>query len=250
MSVAEIVALVLAGFIGSIANAMAGGGTFFTFAAMVAFGLPALDANATSAVGFLPSSLAIGAAYRDETLARWRKVVPYGVIGIVGGIGGAVLLIRLGDARFRPLVPWLIGGATLLFAFSGQLRTAVQRIAGHGGIGPLGGYALISGIAVYGGFFGAGMGIMLLAGLALVEHGDFHEANATKNIVATLSQTVAVVLFIIGGLVRWPEAIITMLAGTAGGYVGVILARRIPIGVVRGVVVAVGAALTVVFAVR
>lgn len=250
MSAAEIVVLALAGFVGGIANAVAGGGTFFTFAAMVAFGLSTLDANATSAISFIPASFAIGAAYRDETLARWREIIPYGVLGLVGGLSGALLLIWLGDARFRPLVPWLLGGATLLFAFSDQIRVAVQRVAGHGGVGPLIGNGLVAVVALYGGFFGAGMGIMLLAALALLEHGDFHTANATKNIVATLSQTLAVVLFIIGGLVHWPQAIVTMLAGAAGGFVGIVVARRVPTVIVRGVVVAVGAVLTIVFAIR
>jgi uncharacterized membrane protein YfcA len=250
VSATEIALLALAGFAGGIANAVAGGGSFFTFSALVAFGMATLDANATSAVALVPGSLAIGAAYRKETLARWREVVPFAAIGIAGGIAGAWLLIAMGDARFRPLVPWLLGGATLVFALSGTIRAAVARSAGEGGIGPVGGYALIAVVAVYGGFFGAGMGIMLLAALALIEHGDFHKANATKNVVATLAQGVAVVLFIVGGLVHWPEAIVTTLAAILGGYLGVIVARRVPETIVRWTVVAVGAALTLIFALR
>jgi uncharacterized membrane protein YfcA len=247
VSPAEIAILAASGLAGGIANAVAGGGTFFTFAALVAFGVSSLDANATSAVALVPGSLAIGWAYRDETLARWRVMVPFVLIGIAGGLAGGWLLIAIGDEGFRPTVPWLLGSATLLFALSGPIGKWVQRVSGHGGIGRLGGYALVCAVAVYGGFFGAGMGIMLLAALVLLESGDFHKANATKNVVATLSQALAIVLFIANGLVHWPQAMVIMIAAIAGGYAGVIVARRVPVAVVRGVVVAVGAALTVAF---
>jgi uncharacterized protein len=246
----EVVVLALAGFIAGIVNALAGGGTFFTFAALVAFGMPALDANATSAVALVPGSIATGAAYRREMKAYWREILPFALIGIVGGIAGAWLLIAIGDARFRPLVPWLLGSATLLFALSSRIRAAVETIAGHGGIGPLWGRVVVGIVAVYGGFFGAGMGIVLLAALAVMGTGEFHKANATKNAVATVSTSVAVVLFMAGGLVRWPQAIVTTLAAIAGGYLGVLVARRVRVSTVRAAVVAVGAVLTLIFFLR
>jgi uncharacterized membrane protein YfcA len=105
-------------------------------------------------------------------------------------------------------------------------------------------------VAVYGGFFGAGMGIMLLAALAVMGTGEFHKANATKNAVATVSTSVAVILFTAGGLVRWPQAIVTTLAAIAGGYLGVMVARRVRESTVRAAVVAVGAVLTLIFFLR
>jgi uncharacterized membrane protein YfcA len=245
----EFIVIALAGFAGGLVNALAGGGTFFTFAVLVAYGVSTLEANATSAIALVPGSLAVGFAYRKETVTRWRTLIPAAVIAIFGGLAGGALLIAIGDARFRPLVPWLLGAATLLFAFSGRLREFVNAHAGHGGIGAVGGYILISLVAVYGGFFGAGMGIMLLAVLALTEVGkfDFHTANATKNVVATLSQTFAVALFVIGGLVHWAEAAIITVTSIFGGYYGIRIAKRVPEAIVRGVVVAVGAALTLLF---
>jgi len=250
VSVLEVLVLALAGFLGGIVNAVAGGGTFFTFAALVAFGMSTLDANATSAIALVPGSIATGAAYRHESAKYWRAILPFAVIGVVGGVGGALLLIALGDARFRPLVPWLLAGATMLFALSAQIRGLVEKIVGAGGIGPTGSSIIIALVAIYGGFFGAGMGIMLLAALALMGNGDFHRANATKNVVALLAQSVAVIIFIIGGLVRWPQAIVIMLAAIAGGYLGVLLARRVPETIVRATVVAVGAVLALVFFLR
>lgn len=250
MTLAQFLIIGAAGFLGGIANAVAGGGTFFTFAALVGFGMSTLEANATSAVALVPGSVAIGAAYWDETRTRWRAMVPFAIIGIVGGLAGAWLLISIGDEGFRPTVPYLLGGATLLFALSGTIRRFVMRHAGEGGIGRVGGYLLISAVGIYGGFFGAGMGIMLLAVLAIMEAGDFHKANATKNVVALLSQGVALVLFVAAGLVHWPEMLLIAVTSVIGGYLGVTVARRVPEAAVRAVVVAVGAGLTVIFALR
>ena len=250
MSALEVIVLALMGFLGGIVNAVAGGGTFFTFAALVAFGMSTLDANATSAVALVPGSFATSAAYRYEISKYWRDIFPFAVIAVIGGLGGAALLIAIGDQRFRPLVPWLLAGATLLFAFSTPIRGAVRSIAGSGGIGPVWSCALIAVVTVYGGFFGAGMGIMLLAALALMGSGDFHRGNATKNVVAVLAQSVAVILFIANGLVRWPQAIVTTLAAIVGGYLGVTLARRVPEAIVRATVVAVGTVLTLIFLLR
>jgi uncharacterized membrane protein YfcA len=251
VTVPEVLMLALSGFAAGIANAVAGGGTFFTFPVMVAYGMPTLNANATSAVALVPGSLATAAAYRHETATHWREVVPLALIGIAGGIVGGWLVIALGDEGFRPLVPWLLGTATLLFAFGAQIRRFVGRIAhAQGGASRAVAYAIMSCVAVYGGFFGAGMGIMLLATLTIVEHGDFHKANAMKNVIALLSQAVAVVLFFAGGLIWWTESLVVMLAAIAGGYLGVGLARRVPEPWVRGVVVVIGVALTVAFSLR
>lgn len=251
MSFLEVALLLITGFFAGIANAVAGGGTFFTFAAMVGFGMPTLNANATSAIALVPGSLATTIAYLPETKKNWRKSVPFALLGIAGGVIGAWLLVAIGDEGFRPLVPWLIALATVTFAFSAGIRRAASRVAGQA-TWPMriAAFALMSAVAVYGGFFGAGMGIMLLATLAIIEEGDFHKANSIKNIVATVSQAVAAVLFIWKGLVVWPQMLVTVTGCIAGGYLGVLAARRVPEKVVRGVVVAVGATLSIVFLLR
>jgi hypothetical protein len=140
----------------------------------------------------------------------------------------------------------------LLFAVSGKISDLVKIMSGHHGLGPGVRNAVLGIVAIYGGFFGAGMGIMILAAVALTEAGefDFHKANATKNVVATLSQTLAVLMFIAGGLVHWPEAGIICVTAIVGGYYGIYLTRRISVGLVRAIVVTAGAALTLVFFLR
>jgi uncharacterized membrane protein YfcA len=251
MTFTEIVLLALAGFAGGVANAVAGGGTFFSFPIMVAFGMSTLDANATTAVGFVPGSLATTAAYWQDTRHRVREIVPFALIGIAGGVVGALLVIGIGDAGFRPTVPWLLAGATLVFAFSGKIKAYTARFTQKGARHAKAiAYVLMGLAAIYGGFFGAGLGIMVLATLAVIEDGDFHRANATKNILCVLAQIMAVVLFVWNGLVHWPQALVTITGAILGGYYGIVVARRVPEHIVRAVVVAVGTVLSLIFFVR
>lgn len=247
----QAVVLALAGFAAGTVNAVAGGGTFITFAALVACGLPTLDANATSAVALTPSNLSSVAGYRSEVRNHFREMIPFAIMALIGGGIGALLLIWIGDSGFRPLVPWLLLLATLLFAFSGQIRTFVEPWSrGQNAGARLAAYALMMAVAIYGGFFGAGTGIMMLAALAILESGNFHKANATKLVMAFLIQIMSSALLIAGGLVHWPQALVTIGASVFGGYYGVVLARRVPEKIIRAVVVAIGAVLTVIFFVR
>jgi uncharacterized membrane protein YfcA len=247
----EILLIALAGFAAGMVNAVAGGGSFFTFAALVFGGLPTLDANATSAVALTPSNIAIVAGYRDEVRKHFREMLPLLLLGAIGAALGAWLLIAIGDKGFRPTVPWLLLAATVLFAFSAQINRLIAPLAASGGTAMrVFAFALMAIVTVYGGFFGAGMGIMMLAALAIIESGDFHKSNAIKNAVACVVQIVSSALLVAGGLIHWPQAFITMAASVAGGYLGVGIARRVPVQIIRAVVVAVGAALTVVFFLR
>jgi len=252
VSLTELLLLAATGLAAGVINAVAGGGTFFVFPVMVAFGMPTLDANATSAVGLIPGSFATGAAYWQETRSRLREMLPYALLGIAGGLIGGWLLVALGDKGFRPLVPWLLAVATITFAFSNQIRPLAERFAkgSSGGGMTVVGYLFGAVVAVYGGFFGAGQGIMWLAALALLHTGDFHRANAIKNIACVLAQLVAVILLIANDLVHWPQALVVAVASIIGGYYGVAIARRVPDAAIRAVVVGVGAVLTVVFFVR
>lgn len=247
----EIILLALAGFAGGVANAVAGGGSFFSFPVMVAFGMSTLDANATTAVGFVPGSLATTAAYWQDTRHRLREILPFALVGIAGGVIGALLLIGIGDEGFRPTVPWLLALATLIFALSGWIKSYIARFTRQGARhAKTIAYVLMGIAAIYGGFFGAGLGIMVLATLAVIEEGDFHRANATKNILCMLAQATAVVLFIWSGLVHWPQALVTIAGAIFGGYFGIVVARKVPEIWVRIVVVAVGAVLSAVFFLR
>lgn len=263
MTFFDIVLLAAAGFAAGTVNAIAGGGTFFTFGALVATGLPTLNANTTSALALTPANIASVAAYRDELKLYPREVAIFAAIGAAGSVVGALLLIALGDAGFRPVVPWLLLFATLLFAFNARIGIWAQSLIGkrdkeHGDkelgdkkLGDSGfgvpAYLFIAASSVYGGFFGAGIGIIMLAALGIIESGNYHKINAIKNVVAMVNQAIAVALFIGGGLISWPHALVTMAASVVGGYLGVGLARRLPAPVVRATVVTIGAALTVIF---
>jgi uncharacterized membrane protein YfcA len=247
----QLLLLVLAGFTAGAVNAVAGGGTFFTFAALVFAGLPTLDANATSAVALTPANLGGVAGYRDEVRRYARELVPIVIISLVGAAFGAWLLISIGDAGFRPTVPWLLLFATVLFALAPRINGVISPFASAGGAAwRIVAYLVITLVAIYSGFFGAGAGIMMLAALAIVEGGDFHKSNAIKNVVAFLAQIVSSALLIAGGLVHWREAVIIMIASVAGTDVGVLAARRAPLKVIRAFVVTAGAALTLVFFLR
>lgn len=251
MTLFEFLLLAVAGFAAGAVNAIAGGGTFFTFSALVAGGLPTLDANATSAVALTPANIASVTAYRKEFRLYWREIVPFSIIGAIGGIFGAVLLVRLGDIGFRPLVPWLLLVATVLFALSGRLRQFIAPfVESQSPAARATAYGLMAIVSVYGGFFGAGMGIMMLAAMAVIEGGNFHKANTIKNMVSFFAQGAAIILLIAGGLVHWPQAIVTMVASIVGGYLGVGVARRVPEKIIRAAVVSVGAVLTVIFFMR
>jgi uncharacterized protein len=244
----DVVLITAAGFVAGAVNAVAGGGTFFTFAALVATGLPTLDANATSSVALVPGYAASATAYRNEVRMYFREMIPLALIGIVGAIVGSLLLLWLGDGGFRPLVPWLLLTATLLFAFSPQIRNFItEKAGGRASIQKAIAYGIMIVISIYGGFFGAGMGIILLAALSILESGNFHKSNTIKAIIALVIQIMSGVILIAGGLVHWPYALVTMIASIAGGYLGVSIARRVPEKIIRATVVTVGAVLTVIF---
>ncbi|WP_043768905.1 sulfite exporter TauE/SafE family protein [Roseivivax isoporae] len=250
-SLLDLVALAGAGTLAGIINAIAGGGTFFTFATLMAIGLPPVAANATSAVSVVPGQIASALAYRGEILALSRVLVPLCAVSAIGGLFGGWLLLNTDDTTFRGLVPWLLLFATVLFALSPRIPALMQRLRGAAGT-PLpaaarattGALALQGVVAIYGGYFGAGMGIMMLASLSIVFGDRFHDANAAKNILAVCMQGFAVLLFVFSGLVHWSEAIVITLSSVTGGFLGVVVARRVPVPVMRWTVVAIGAALS------
>jgi uncharacterized membrane protein YfcA len=247
MSLLDLLMLAAAGFLSGALNAVAGGGTFFTFAALVASGLPPITANASSAVALTVGSLASAAAYRREISGLWRSALWLSIASGAGGLAGALILIALDNVTFRALIPWLLLFATVVFAFGPRIAIAVG--ATEPGrptlVRRLSGMVIQFFVAVYGGFFGAGMGFLMLASLGLTEGTDYHRINAIKQILSFFIQAVAIVIFIHGGIIAWPEALVVMVAAIAGGYLGVGAARMVPGHVMRGFVIAAGAALTI-----
>lgn len=247
--------LAASGLAAGLVNAIAGGGTFFTFSALVGAGLPPVVANATSAVAVTPANLSSAWAYRAELAANLKRFAALGVVSFLGGILGAYILTRTDNAAFRQLVPWLLLFATVLFAASPRIIALARAIGRSESQAPstrawLGGLAFQSAVATYGGFFGAGMGIVMLAALAITEGDDFHLINSAKHLCATVIQLVGVALFIAAGLVSWPETLVVGAASVVGGYLGVAFGRRLPAPVIRWLVIAVGSGLTIYFFVR
>lgn len=244
MSAWDITLLVLAGFAGGTTNALAGGATFFTFPAMLAVGLPPVVANASNAVALWPASLVAAFAQTREIMGERRLLPPLVLVCVLGGVVGAFLLLGTSDQAFLRLVPFLLLAATLLFGLSPRLLPLLRaRASGRVRFGP-GKLALMLVCAVYGGYFGAGIGIMMMAGLSLAGIADVRVANALKNLLSTFINGVAVVIFIISGVVAWKAALIMLGGAVLGGAVGGRLAGIIPAKVLRVTVVTIGSFLT------
>ena len=255
MDLSTAALLAASGLAAGLVNAIAGGGTFFTFSALVAAGLPPVVANATSAVAVTPANLASAWAYRRELIANLKRFSALGIISLIGGMIGAYILTVTDNSAFRKLVPWLLLFATVLFAASPRIVAVARAIGRYEGHHPstrawAAGLAFQFVVAIYGGFFGAGMGIVMLAALAITEGDDFHLINSAKHLCSTLIQMVAVVLFVIAGLVSWRETAVVGAASVIGGYLGVVFGRRLSAGAIRWLVIGVGAILTLYFFIR
>jgi uncharacterized protein len=249
--------LLVAGFLAGIMNAVAGGGTFLTFPAMVFIGIPSVAANQTSTIGVFPGQVASFWAYRNILAAERRIVLVLGLASLFGGSLGALVLIQTANSTFDRLVPWLLLFATILFAFGNDIRKQLGwRLSKTKGGGQLGWSPLSKAAAVqfmiglYGGFFGAGAGILELAVLDMLGFDNIHLANALKVILTTAFNTLALIIFIVLGNIFWPQALITALATISGGYSGAWVAQRLPQSWVRRFVLFVGITMTVYLFVR
>lgn len=238
MHIWEMGLLAGAGMLGGLCNAIAGGGTFFTFPALLAIGLPPISAAATSAISIWPghatSLIGEGQALREDLGRHPARVA----IFTLASAAGAGLLLISGDALFRALVPWLLLFATLLFAVGPALRRwlTVRGIHTSGACARLAEAA----VGLYGGYFGAGLGVMLLALLTITGGGELRRLNVVKNGLATLATSIAVLIFALGGAVAWGPAAVVFLGAIAGGMLGGRLARRVNPQVLRVLVVGLG----------
>ncbi|WP_426306278.1 sulfite exporter TauE/SafE family protein [Acidovorax facilis] len=243
----ETTLLLTAAFLAGALNAVAGGGSFLTLPALVFTGVPPVVANATGTVALLPGYMAGAWGFREDTapppgLSMHLLVV----LSLIGGAAGAALLLVTPDATFRRVVPWLLLAATALFAFGPQLRKALA--GGH----PSTAKATVGVLAVaaYGGYFNGGLGILLLALFGLLGQTNLNAMNGLKNWVSALLTAIAVAIYAAGGVVLWPQALMMMVAATAGGYGGARVARKLPPAVLRSGVVATGLAMSLVFFAR
>jgi uncharacterized protein len=240
-----------AGLAGGVVTAIVGGASLITFPALLAAGLPPIIANASNTVAMTPGNLMAGLADLERR-PRWdRSLVGLLLVCVGGSVAGALLLLVTPEKAFTAVVPLLIGFATVLFAQSGRIRRWIlsrPRGSAHGSRGS--GALWFVPVAIYGGYFGAGMSVMLLALLSVSRGDDLRATNVLKNLLSGLTGVVAVAVFLLKGMVAWPFTLAMMAGALVGGFLGGRLVRVLPAEVVRVIVIAAGVVLTLVYAWR
>ena len=251
----HLILLLAAAFVAGALNAVAGGGSFLTLPALVFVGMPPVVANATGTVALLPGYVSGALGFREDLQAPpGLSLRTLTVLSLVGGAIGAALLLVTDDKTFSKVVPWLLLLATVLFALGPIL---LRRLKGSAGEGTQGARASAGksaagmlAVSIYGGYFNGGLGILLLALFGLLGQTKLNAMNGMKNVVSALLTAIAVAIYAWGGVVAWPQALVMMVAATAGGYFGARLARRIPAPLMRAGIVLTGLVMTVLFFLR
>jgi uncharacterized protein len=249
LTLEHVTFLFIAGILGGALNAVAGGGSFIAFPALLFAGVPPIPANATNTLALWTGAAASGGAYRDRLDVPMRVLIPLLVTSFIGGIGGAFLLLLTPAHTFMRVLPWLMLGATLLFIFGKKLAGKRASSVGHNAtvaaIAGASAFELV--VAVYGGYFGGGIGIINLAMLAAVGMTDIHAMNALKSVLGTAINGVATIVFVVKGAIYWPQAIVMIAGALIGGYFGAHYAQKLPPAWIRGFVILVGTGMTVYF---
>jgi uncharacterized protein len=242
MSPGEILAIALAGLAAGAVNAVVGSGTLITFPVLLAFGYAPVTANVSNTIGLVPGAVSGAVGYRRELAGQRRRATRLGSASALGGITGAVLLLLLPASAFKAIVPAFIAIALVLVVLQPRLnRRLAERGVGswheNGILTPL----TIYGTGIYGGYFGAGQGILLLGILGFALPQDLHRTNALKNVLAGLVNGVAGVYFVLAAHVAWGPAAIIAASSIAGGQLGAHYGRRLHPALLRALIVVVGA---------
>jgi uncharacterized protein len=242
--------LVVAAFLAGVLNAVAGGGSFLSFPAILGMGMLPVQANATNTVAIWPGQLTSIAAYRDDVRRNLHSAWPMGLAGLLGGTTGAVVLLNTPQMTFLHMVPWLLLGAASIFAISGPVSRRLARLnearresarAGHVHAPrrlPLFFATIV--VSFYAGYFGAGAGFLYMTLLALAGYQDIQAINALKVVANTLANGIAFLIFVADGQVEWRYCLMAMIACGVGGYLSARGSHKVPQPVLRGLVVAIG----------
>ena len=235
--------------LGGALNAVAGGGSFIAFPALLFTGVPAIPANATNTLALWTGLTFSGGAFRHHLKVGRAVLISLISVSVAGGVLGALLLLRTPAHTFLRILPWLMLSATLLFIVGPKLTRTPSRIdPSTRAIIAASFFQLL--VGVYGGYFGGGMGFVVLAMLTAFGMADIHEMNALKTVLSSATNGLAVVVFIVRHAVYWPQALIMICGAALGGYFGAHYSLRLPQAWVRGFVIAVGTGMTVYFFVR
>jgi len=253
MSIIDLIAVGLAAVAGGFVNAIAGGGTLITFPMLTAVGVPPVIANVTNTVALCPGYVGGTYAQRRDLQGQKKRMWMLLPTGILGGITGGVLLLSTSDATFRKLIPYLILTAVILLALQDQMRNAViTRMSGHGRTHSHESWAIppIFFAAIYGGYFGAGLGVIMLAVLGLVLDDSLTRLNALKQSLSFVINSAAALFFLFSGKVLWTAAAVMAVGALAGGVLGGRVASRIQPIVLRWIVIVIGVSVAIVYFVR
>ncbi len=247
-----IVVFLAAGIAGTL-NAIAGGGSFISFPTLLFLGMPPVQANATNTVGLWPGLAASGAAYLRLLKVPARLLAPLLATALAGGFLGGLLLIKTPQQTFEHLIPWLLLAASLLFTFGNRIRAMAGHTATVHDLHSLSLpsillFSLINLAAgVYAGYFGGGIGFVVLAMLTAIGMSDVHNMNALRTVLAAAMNAAAVVTFIVAGAVYWPQCLVMIAGALSGGWFGAKFAQRADPKKMRHVIIALGVALTLYF---
>jgi uncharacterized membrane protein YfcA len=237
-----------AGLLGAMMNALAGGGSFVTLPALIAVGVPSVQANASSTVALWPGGAASAWTYH-EGVKPICGVAPGPMLGITlaGGLAGSLLLLWTSSSSFNMILPWLLLLATLALAFGRRIGPALAgRLDGRRG--PV---ALVQfGLGVYGGYFGGAVGLMMVAAWSVLGEREIKALNGPRTLLVSAANTIAVVTFALAGAVRWPETLAMLVGGLAGGILGARIGRAVPANVTRAATLVWTAAVTCIFFAR
>jgi uncharacterized membrane protein YfcA len=253
LHLSQAILLFSAAVIAGTLNALAGGGSFISFPVLLFTGMPPVQANATNTVALWPGLVASSGAYWKRLNVPRRLLVALLASSVVGGLAGALLLIKTPQRTFLHLIPWLLLSGTLLFAFGNRIRAMAGKTAGVDDLGhtPWQAITAVSILQVlvgtYGGYFGAGIGFMMLGMLAGLGMRDIHAMGAIRTLLAAVINAVAVVTFILAGVVFWPQCLVMIAGALLGGWFGARYAQKADPQKVRYVVIAMGIAMSVYF---
>ena len=254
MSPWEVVALLLAGIAAGTINTVVGSGTLITFPILLAFGVPPVVANVSNTVGLAPGSLSGAIGYRAELVGQRARILRLGSASLIGGVGGALLLLVLPSGAFDAIVPVLILLGCVLVLLGPRIqRRVAARAADRGGLPDHGAgwvWPAVLGTGVYGGYFGAAQGVLLMAILGIGVDDTMQRHNATKNVLALLVNGIAAVVFAFVAHVDWSIAGLIAVGSIIGGQLGATVGRRLPPAVLRGLIVTVGVVAIASFVVR
>ena len=247
----EFPLLFIAGLFGGMLNSIAGGGTFITFPALLFAGVPPISANATNTFASCSGYISGAYAFRKELQAHKRELPKYILISLLGGIAGAWLLLQTPESLFREAIPWLLLFATLLFVLGSRLNEILRQFASRyrhvSSIGSLLLLLMLVGVCIYGGFFNAGLGIILLSYLVLAGHTNINSMNGLKLLTSTCVSLAAIALFIYNGEIVWFEGSIVLFGTLTGGYIAARISRQVSQVYVRSFVALDGVCITLYF---